>query len=174
MGNTRKSDRSVAASGQAAKELVKAAADERKAEGKLDEASRTLRAALAALTEAKAGSSSEKKARKAVRAAIDVLVTAKRKLKKRKKAVAKQMKTKARTEATATPKPKSQSVTKQRAARPTPRSGSKPRHAKTIRPIPKPDEKKIEDRQVAQAAEETSTDTVADGVQREEMGHANF
>ena len=48
-------DRSVAASGKTASDIVKAVAAEKKAQGKLADASRTVRATLDALTEARRG-----------------------------------------------------------------------------------------------------------------------
>lgn len=169
MDDTRKPDQSAAASGQAAKGIVKAVAGEKKAQGKFAEASRTLRAALDALTEAKSGSSGEKNARKAARAAIDVLVTAKgrlrKTLKKRKKAFAKQVRTKARTGGTATAKPTSG---------PAPGFGSKSRQASAPPPTPKPDEKKAEARRAAKAAAKTSTDSVAGGTYPDEAAHVHF
>lgn len=171
MGDThsrRKPDRSAAASAKTAKDIVKAAACEKKVQSKRADASRTLRAALDALTEARSGSSGEEKARKAARAAVDVLVTAKRKLakaqRKLRKAAAKQVKWKARAEGTATAKPKS-----------GPNVGSsKSRKASAPLPTTKPDVKKVEGRSVAKAAAKTSTDSVVSGMQPDEAARVDF
>lgn len=172
MGDTRsrrKPDWLVAASKGAAKSIVKAAAGEKKAAGKLAETSRTLRVALDALAEANPGSSGEKKARRAARAAIDGLIAAKRKLKKAQKKLtktaARQTKPKAQTKATATAKPK---------PGPTVASSSKLRKASALPPTMKPNEKKVEDRKVPKAAAKTNSDSVAGGRQPDETARLNL
>ena len=152
-----------------AKDIVKVGARQKKAQSKLADASRLLRAALDAVTEAKAGSAGEKKARKAARAAVDMLVAAKRKLKqaqkKLRKVTAKRTKTKARTGPTATVKPK-----------PAPARGSsiKSRKTKALPPTTKPDEKQVEDRKVAKVTAKTNTDSIAGDMQPDEVARVDF
>jgi len=177
-GSRRKPDRSITASGKTAKNIVKAAAREQTARRKLTDATKTLRATLDAMTQAKSGSSGEKTARRAAHAAIDVLVTAKRKLKKAqkkvKKAAAKQVKAETRSGATATAKPKSVPAAKRRAPSQVAASGSKSRKFSALPPIAKPDAKTVEDRRVAEAAPGTSSDSLAGSTQADEAGHVDF
>jgi len=176
-GSRRKPDRSITASGKTAKNIVKAAAREQTARRKLTDATKTLRATLDAMTQAKSGSSGEKTARRAAHAAIDVLVTAKRKLKKAqkklKKAAAKQVKA-TRTAATATAKPKSVPAANRRVPSQVAASGSKSRKFSALPPIAKPDAKTVEDRRVAEAAPGTSSDSLAGSTQGDEAAHVDF
>lgn len=129
----RKPNRSAAGSAHTAKGTAKAAAREKKAQSHLANISGELHAAIAAFTGAPAGSSVEKKARRAVRAVLDTVIGAKRKLKKAqkklRKAVAKLAKTAARS--AASPTKRKSAPTAKRQSSVARDAGRKPRHGKT-------------------------------------------